>query len=211
MKNNNRIRTSNRVQSGQIASNAPAGGTQIVKRALWQRLGDVLLSQEVASPTDSYLTVGTSYGQRGINYRIREFMDVNLLNNYDAYRIDRIDVYAQKSDTARNVTLFSSFDIDDSTAITWQDMSRRQNVKTTSLKINEPRKKVASFVPVINFNNTGSSGADSPQNVIMTNKPWIDASATNNSYNGIKFWAAADDQFSVTFHAHAHISLKGKI
>ena len=203
--------TQNRVQSGIVATSN--NGKHIVKRKHWQLLADIRISGATSGVEDSYLTVGTEFLNTGINFRIREFV-TSVTKVYDTYRIDRIDLFAEVS-PARDftpVTVISSFDPDDSVAITWQEMSQRQNSTMTTLKVFEPKKLIASFAPVPNFTNTGSAGADSPQNVVALDKPWIDSAATNQSYNGIKIFAASQrtSTFSLILHARAHISFMFK-
>jgi len=201
------VKPNRRVQSGRVATN---GNHQVVQRSFWQIRSDVRLSSEVTEAGQSYLSLGSSYLTTGINYRIREFIDSTFMENYDMYRIKRIQIFATKNDDARNITVYSSFDYDDSNPPTWAEVARRQNVRTTTLKINEPRKLIATFTPVVNFTNTGSAGADSPQNVVATNNPWIDSSASNQSYNGIKIFATAQNPFSLTFHARVSVEYKSK-
>jgi len=200
----------NRVQSGRVAT-SHHNTKQLVTRTLWQRRADASISETVEQPDESFLTTGTQFIVKGINYRLREFVDEDIVNNFDQYKIKKIQIFATKNDAARNVTLFTSFDPDDSVSQTWKEISRRQNVSTTTLKINEPRKLVASFVPVGNFTNTGVAGNDSPQNVVPSPNCWWDTTATNQSFNGLKIFAAAEDAFSVTFHAKVTVDFKGKI
>jgi len=200
----------NRVQSGRVATSHHTT-KQIVTRTLWQRRADIHVADTAEAIEDSFLAIGTAYKAIGINYRLREFVDKDILDNFDQYRIKKIQIFATKNDAARNVTLFSSFDPDDSVTADWSTLSRRQNVSTTTLKINEPRKLVASFAPVGNYTNTGAAGADSPQNVVPSPNCWWDTAASNQSFNGIKFFAAAEDAFSLTFHAKVTVDFKGKI
>jgi len=200
----------NRVQSGRVAT-SHHNTKQIVTRTLWQRRADISVSSTAEEVDNSYLAVGTQYFSRSINYRLREFVDQDIVDNFDQYKIRKVQIFATKNDAARNVTLFSSFDPDDAVSQTWKEISRRQNVTTTTLKINEPRKLIASFVPVGNFTNTGAVGNDSPQNVVPSPNCWWDTTATNQSFNSIKIFAAAEDAFSVTFHAKITVDFKGKI
>lgn len=201
-----------KVMSGQIAQNNPQ--RQIVKRSSWQFLADIRVGEATTDPRESFMSVGSYLVKTGLNYRIREFFDA-VIDNYDCYRMDRIDVYAEilPSRNSAPVTVISSFDPDDSTTPDWRIMAVRQNSKMTTLKLNEPKKLIASFVPVPNFVNTGVAGNDSPQNVVPMNRPWLDASATNQSYNGIKVCAFCQNQdvFSILFHARGTYSFMSKI
>jgi len=213
MKNHTQLHTkkqqnNKKIQSGRIA-HSPQNTT--VSRSFWQLVADVMVSTENTELGQSYLPLGNQYALRGINYKIDEFNISEMVAVFDQYRIDRIDIYASKNDNSRNVTLYTSFDPDDSAGVTWEQMSRRRNARTTSLKINEPRKLVATFKPVVNFKNTGPTGPDSPQNVVPMPGTWIDSSSTNQSFNGVKFFATAENNFSITLHAQAFITFKGAI
>jgi len=200
-----------RVQSGLVTTNPRK---QIVKRIGWQRRVDVFVSESSPDVDDTFLPFGAQWMHKGINYRCREFYP-SISQDYDCYRLDRVDVYAEYVPGASlaPVTIISCFDPDDSDAINWEKMSTRQNSKMTVLKLNEPKKLIASFAPVPNFNNTGAVGLDSPQNVVPMNRPWLDSAATNNSYNGLKVFATqqGDQPFSLAFHVKGYFSFLCKL
>lgn len=185
--------------------------SQITTRAVWALRSDIRLSEEVQTVDQSYMATGTYFYAGGINYRIKECALDDILTAYDSYRIDLVEVYAQVNDASDHVTLFSAFDPDDSNTTNWREMSRRQNVTVTILKKTNKRKLIAKYKPRINFNNTGTGGQDSPQNVVPASGTWVDCASNFQSHNGTKIFASSQARFSIDFHMRFRISFRGKI
>lgn len=115
----------------------------------------------------------------------------NILQNYDTYKIARVEVYATAqvdevtgfASNPYNVTVMSSVDHDDAISVGWDVFRTRINISTVSLSNTVPTAMLASFTPRANFLPVN---ANSPSNVVPSGQTWFDISASQQQFVGLK-------------------------
>jgi len=196
-----------------VAANAEVPRMTVQSRYLWQPLLDTETGSTAAAPEESFLGTGSTYASRGLDYSLRDFLtSVNqVANSYDQYRIVEIEVYAIRDTTVVTSPMFiaSSVDLDDTATPTWGTLSQRSNVAITTMNPIKPMVLIAKWKPVANFNATTG---DNPANMIPRAGQWFDTSIINQSFNGLKVNAAAEQNFgSLSFRARARVEFRGRI
>lgn len=135
-----------------------------------------------------------------------------IYQNFDKFRLKEVEIFASCGATDNFcLTILSSVDIDDALPTGWNVFRTRKNIAMTTLNPTVPSRTLARFKPVPNF--AVATGTSSPSNVIPSSNTWIDVSALNQQFLGLKIHVAspATRLFSVDLFAKVTLEYQAQV
>jgi len=188
-------------------------------------------AENVLSSTQSPGPVGSKWSAKTLVFSASDLSAnaQNWLQNYDAYRFRKIDVYATLNLSgaiqvtgafgAAAVIHYCYEDIDTSASIitSWVRTMDRSNVARTVLTRTRPSAKVASFVPQPTY---AASSGTSPSDLIGKEMDWVDALDLAFEWAGLRTFSycaalqqagVAEYDYTITYEARVSVDVRCNI
>jgi len=167
-----------------------------VNRPLLFPIHTVAKGLDVLTQTQSPGVVGSQFTTRTLSFSARSLSQSsqNWIQNYDAYRFRKIDVFANlvfltkgSNDVTQDINVvhycYEDIDTSEDVVTSWIRVQDRSNINRVVLTAQRPSAKVASFVPQPTY--PASSGSN-PADLIGKEMDWVDAVDLAFQYAGLR-------------------------